>query len=95
VHSPVVYTQSVTSAAIICSNLWGRWRADQAVTREQTISKMNIGNNLGTIDMCMHWVFLHANRVGTVHTAYSGPFNFLQGANTADVILGIKKKDRQ
>ena len=56
---------------------------------------MNIGNNLGVIDMCMHGVFLHANRVGTVHTAYSGPFNFLQGANTADVILGVKKKDRQ
>jgi len=28
-QSPVVCTQSVTSAAIICSNLWGRWRADQ------------------------------------------------------------------
>jgi len=66
------------------------------VTRaQQTIGKMNIGNNLGVIDMCMHGVFFHANRVGTVHTAYSGPFNFLQGANTADVILGIQKKDRQ
>jgi hypothetical protein len=50
---------------------------------------------LGAIDMCMHGVFLHANRVGTVHTACSGPFNFLQGANAADVILGIKKQDRQ
>jgi hypothetical protein len=58
--------------------------------RQQTISKMNIGNNLCTIAMCMHGVFLHPNRVGTVHTPYSGPFNFLQGANAADVILGIK-----
>jgi len=56
---------------------------------------MNIGNNLGAIDMRMHGVFLHANRVGTVHTPCSGPFNFLQGANAADVILGIKKQDRQ
>jgi len=56
---------------------------------------MSIGNNLGAIDMCMHGVFLHANRVGTVHTACSGPFNFLQGANAADVILGIKNQDRQ
>ena len=56
---------------------------------------MNIGNNLGVINMCIHGVFLHANRVGTVHTAYSDPFNFLQGANAADVILGIKKQDRQ
>jgi len=29
VLSPVVCTQSVTSTATICSNLWGRWRADQ------------------------------------------------------------------
>jgi len=29
VQSPAVCTQSVTSAATICSNLWGRWRADQ------------------------------------------------------------------
>jgi len=56
---------------------------------------MNIGNNLGVIDICMHVVFLYANRVGTVHTACSGPFNFLEGANAADVILGIKKQDRQ
>jgi len=56
---------------------------------------MNIGNNLGPIDMCMHGVFLHTNRVGTVHTACSSPFNFLQGANAADVILGIKKQNRQ
>ena len=52
---------------------------------------MNIGNNLGAIGMCMHGVFLHANRVGAVHTACSGTFNFLQGANAADVILEIKK----
>ena len=56
---------------------------------------MNIGNNLGAIDMCMHGVFLHVSRVCTVHTACSGPFNVLQGANAADVILGIKKQDRQ
>jgi len=62
---------------------------------QQTISKMNIRNNLGAIDMCMHGVFLHANRVGTVRTACSGPFNFLLGANANDVILGIKKQDRQ
>jgi len=62
---------------------------------QKTIRKMNIRNNLGDIDMCMYGVFLHANRVGTVHTAYSGFFNFLQGANTTDVILGIKKQDRQ
>jgi len=43
----------------------------------------------------MHGVFLHANRVGAVHTACSGPFNFLQGVNATDVILGIKKQDRQ
>jgi len=29
VQSLVVYAQSVASAAPICSNLWGRWRADQ------------------------------------------------------------------
>jgi len=29
VQSPVVCTQSVTSAATICSNLWVCWRADQ------------------------------------------------------------------
>ena len=45
--------------------------------------------------MCMDGVFLHANRLGTVHIACSGPFNFLQGANAADVILGIKKQNRQ
>jgi len=56
---------------------------------------MNIGNNLGAIDMCMHGVFLHANRVGTVHTACSGPFNFLHCANAVHVIVGIKNQDRQ
>ena len=44
VQSPVVCAQSVTSAATICSNLWGRWRADSGPDRAQT---MNIGNNLG------------------------------------------------
>jgi len=43
----------------------------------------------------MYGVFLYANRVDTVHKAYSDPFNFLQGANDNDVILGIKNQDRQ
>ena len=41
------------------------------------------------------WGVLARKPCGTVHTACSGPFNFLQGANAADAILGIKKLDIQ
>jgi len=91
------YTRSLWRArqlfVQICGSAGGQTKA--VVRAQQTISKMNIRNNLGAIDMCIHGVFLHANLVGTVHTACWGPFNFLQGANTSDVILGFKKKDRQ
>ena len=71
-------------------SLAGRLRPGKGADNQQDLLfPMNIGNNLGPINMCMHGVFLHANRVCTVHTACSGLFNFLQGANSADVILGI------
>ena len=53
-------------------------RQTKALARaQQTNSNMNLGNNLGAIEMYTHGVFLHANHVGTVHTACSGPVEFL------------------
>jgi len=91
------YTRSLWRArqlfVQVCGDAGGQTKA--VVRAQQKIRKRNIRNNLGDIDMCMYGVFLHANRVCTVHTACSGPFNFLQGASANDVILGIKKKNRQ
>ena len=94
-HGVFLHANRVCTVHTACSGpfnfLQGANAADVILGIKNRISKMNIGNNLGVIDMCMHGVFLHANRVNTVHTACSGPFNFLLGANAADVILGIKK----
>ena len=71
------YTRSLWTRQLL-DQIWGvaDGQTKALVRAQQTNSKMNIRNNLGVINMCMHGVFLHANRVVTVHTACSGPFDF-------------------
>jgi len=70
VQSPGVCTQSVMSTVAIRSNLMGGRRADQGFRRWfQTKTKNISRQNSETINVWMHEVFLHAHRVGTVHTS--------------------------
>jgi len=63
---------------------------------QESNSQRNSGNNLGAIKICMHGAFLHANRVGAVHTAHQALSNPRRAPMTSRWFWGSRSgKDRK